>query len=74
MQSDEDCHQGGNFARPHFEDHDSRVGLGKRFTRGEGGRTSNYNPESKRGGLINYKDGRDPKVLERFFKDSDEPY
>ena len=73
MQSEEDCHQRGNFGRPHFEDHDSRGGLGEGFTRGEGGRTSNYNPESKRGGLINYKDGRDPKVLERFFKDSDEP-
>jgi hypothetical protein len=74
MESEEDCHQRGNFGRPHFEDRDSRGGLGKRFTRGENGRSSNYNPESKRGGLINYKDGRDPKVLERFFKESDEPY
>lgn len=73
MQSEEDCHKRGNFGKPHFDDHDSKGGLGKRFTRGEGGRTSNYNPENKRG-LINYRDGRDPKVLERFFKDSEEPY
>jgi hypothetical protein len=54
----------GNFSE-NINDTHEMGSLGKRVNRSDGGRQFNYNPENKRIG-----EGRDPKELERFFKDA----